>query len=99
MSWGRTVAVCAARLRAGGPVRYRMRFALARSVFGAVFAVALTALMPAAGAPANTAPAKTKADAALEKMRREPLTFFVAKGVLNACGPGCSEWIAVEGNF
>jgi hypothetical protein len=29
----------------------------------------------------------------------EPMIFFVAKGEPNACGPGCSEWIAAEGKF
>lgn len=29
----------------------------------------------------------------------EPMIFFVAKGEPNACGPGCSEWIAAEGDF
>ena len=29
----------------------------------------------------------------------EPMIFFVAKGEPNACGPGCSEWIAAEGRF
>jgi hypothetical protein len=29
----------------------------------------------------------------------EPMLFFVAKGQPNACGPGCSEWIAAEGRF
>jgi len=29
----------------------------------------------------------------------EPMIFFVAKGEPNACGPGCSEWIAAEGYF
>ncbi|MGZ5810480.1 MAG: hypothetical protein ACXWJ6_04955 [Xanthobacteraceae bacterium] len=33
------------------------------------------------------------------KARQEPLIFYVAKGAPNACGPGCSEWIAVEGFF
>jgi hypothetical protein len=28
-----------------------------------------------------------------------PMTFFVAKGEPNACGPGCSEWIAAEGTI
>src|SRR5262249_22090557 len=28
-----------------------------------------------------------------------PMIFFVAKGEPNACGPGCSEWIAAEGDF
>jgi len=75
-----------------------MRFALA----GPAFAVALTALVPVApvvGAPAKPVLVKTKAEAALAKMQREPLTFFLAKGGRNACGPGCSEWIAAEGNF
>ena len=29
----------------------------------------------------------------------EPMIFFLAKGTANACGPGCSEWIAAEGRF
>src|SRR5215510_369791 len=29
----------------------------------------------------------------------EPMIFFIAKGEPNACGPGCSEWIAAEGMF
>src|SRR5262252_7974021 len=29
----------------------------------------------------------------------EPMIFFVAKGERNACGLGCSEWIAAEGMF
>ena len=28
-----------------------------------------------------------------------PVDFFVATGPANACGPGCSEWIAAEGKF
>jgi len=27
------------------------------------------------------------------------MTFFVAKGAPDACGPGCSEWIAAEGTI
>ena len=27
------------------------------------------------------------------------MIFFVAKGEPNACGPGCSEWIAAEGTI
>ena len=29
----------------------------------------------------------------------EPMIFFLAKGERDACGPGCSEWIAAEGMF
>ena len=28
-----------------------------------------------------------------------PITFFVARGDANACGPGCREWIAAEGTI
>ena len=32
-------------------------------------------------------------------VQRSPLVVFVAKGAADACGPGCSEWIAAEGFF
>lgn len=35
----------------------------------------------------------------LAKLERQQMIFFVAKGAPNACGPGCSEWIAAEGAF
>src|SRR5688572_16811022 len=28
---------------------------------------------------------------------RTPMLFYLAKGGPDACGPGCSEWIAAEG--
>lgn len=31
-------------------------------------------------------------------MNSKPMVFFVAKGAPNACGPGCSQWIAAQGN-
>jgi hypothetical protein len=36
---------------------------------------------------------------ALAQPNPEPMIFFIAKGEPNACGPGCSEWIAAEGRF
>ena len=30
-------------------------------------------------------------------IQRQPMIFFVAKGAPDACGSGCSEWIAAEG--
>jgi hypothetical protein len=44
---------------------------------------------------APPAPAQKKAPAAHEL----PLHLYLAKGEANACGEGCSEWIAVEGSF
>jgi hypothetical protein len=32
-------------------------------------------------------------------VQRSPLVVFVARGAADACGPGCSEWIAAEGFF
>jgi hypothetical protein len=30
---------------------------------------------------------------------KAPMVFYLAKGEPDACGPGCSEWIAAEGEF
>jgi hypothetical protein len=35
----------------------------------------------------------------LAKVRSEPMIFVVATGEPNACGQGCSEWIAGQGRF
>src|SRR5262249_51328077 len=54
-------------------------------------------LTGAAAAPGADAAAREKVKAIYERMKRQPMVFFVAKGGPNACGPGCSEWIAAEG--
>jgi hypothetical protein len=41
----------------------------------------------------------SNAQVARAEVRPQPMIFFVAKGAPNACGPGCSEWIAAEGEF
>jgi hypothetical protein len=33
------------------------------------------------------------------QLDKRPMVFFVAKGPADSCGPGCSEWIAAEGQF
>jgi hypothetical protein len=33
------------------------------------------------------------------KLAEQPLRIFLAKGKEDACGPGCREWIAVDGHF
>ena len=35
----------------------------------------------------------------LAKIRSDPMIFLVARGEPNACGRGCNEWIAAEGEF
>ena len=47
--------------------------------------------------PTVLTPAQTKT--LIDKATRQSMVFFVAKGEANACGPGCSEWIAAEGVF
>jgi hypothetical protein len=36
---------------------------------------------------------------ALARVRSDPIIFVVATGEPNACGRGCSEWIAAQGQF
>src|SRR5262245_2700403 len=65
---------------------------------GAVLAcVVLAVSLTGVAAPGADAAAGEKVKAIYERMKRQPMMFFVAKGGPNACGPGCSEWIAAEG--
>lgn len=55
-------------------------------------------------APAISVAAKEEAEARkiariIEDQKRHPLIFYVAKGEPNACGLGCSAWIAAEGKI
>jgi hypothetical protein len=48
----------------------------------------------------NAAPsAKVNEQQLVAKIKQQPLIFFVARGEPNACGPGCSAWIAAEGHI
>jgi hypothetical protein len=55
----------------------------------------LCAASLAAGAQA---PVGRKADLQA-KLARQALTFYVARGAEDSCGPGCHEWIAADGQF
>jgi hypothetical protein len=52
---------------------------------------------PNASAAGGNAGATTQDQAIRAQMQRQPMIFFLAKGKLDACGPGCGEWIAAEG--
>lgn len=69
-----------------------VRFALAAA---AAFGLALTLAAPACAEPALE-PAKAPTPAP-DLRATPPMVFFVAKGDSNACGAGCSEWIAAYG--
>ncbi|MET0923316.1 MAG: hypothetical protein ABWY47_09270 [Xanthobacteraceae bacterium] len=75
----------------------RLVFACA-AVLGCAVVIAATAGVLAA-APADR-PGKS---APKSKPQSSPITtpivFYAAKGQADACGPGCSEWIAAEGQF
>jgi hypothetical protein len=59
---------------------------------GLLAAACISVAIPAHG---KTAQQKQAEEAA----KRRPMTFFLAKGGPNACGQGCSEWIAADGVF
>jgi len=54
-----------------------------------------SAVLPGAAAFAQPGPVPTS----VLEILRTPMIFYVAKGGPDACGPGCSEWIAAEGAF
>jgi hypothetical protein len=58
------------------------------------FAFLLAAVTAAAAAPAKRA--GKEGDLVRAPV---PIQFYLARGEDNACGPGCSEWIAAEGGF
>lgn len=73
------------------PIRHLFPIALA---FIACWAAPAPAVM------AQTAPGPaTKPPAAPDPAATRPMIFYSAHGEANACGPGCSEWIAAEGKI
>jgi len=62
-----------------------------------MLAVALVLVANAAAAWAE--PRTQKREKSAPESTRPPLQLYLAKGEDNACGEGCSEWIAVEGYF
>src|SRR5581483_1483724 len=57
------------------------------------------ACIPASGLARSGPVSGPRDQALLAKIKQQPLTFFVAAGPANACGPGCSSWIAADGYF
>jgi hypothetical protein len=47
----------------------------------------------------DTPAAKKDTPAAKKDAPTPPIVFYVARGDDDACGPGCSEWIAADGQF
>jgi hypothetical protein len=66
---------------------------------GQVWRWALAAAALSVLAPADASAQFRRESDVHARLAKEPLTFFVAHGADNACGAGCSRWIAVEGQF
>jgi hypothetical protein len=64
-----------------------------------IYAVMTAALccLPAVAIAASDDPKEV--ERLLAKVRSEPMIFVVAPGEPNACGGGCTEWIAGQGQF
>jgi hypothetical protein len=65
-------------------------------------AMMVAALVLACAAHAGAQPKVAKAPPKAQKESsnpKTPLLLYLAKGEPNACGDGCSEWIAIEGTF
>jgi len=69
-----------------------------RAIFAFVIAAAVVATTPASPAPSKDSPA-SPADKARAAVRENPMVFYLARGEADSCGPGCSEWIAAEGQI
>jgi len=67
------------------------------SILRGLTALGFAFLLALAPAPIPRALAKSVKDI-LAEVKRNPMKFYVAKGKPGACGPGCSDWIAAEGN-
>jgi hypothetical protein len=65
-----------------------------------IFILSVCAIGGAAVAAAQKLPEPTRTEpAAPNAAQATPIEFYLAHGDANACGPGCSEWIAAEGKI
>src|SRR5258708_25471646 len=69
--------------------------------FIASFLVAILVVLaaPVAAKSENADAQKSKAPRKLAAPKSAPMIFYLAKGDDDACGPGCGEWIAAEGQI
>jgi hypothetical protein len=63
------------------------------------FAAAMIVLGGSAAAEVKGVPPLKSAPDAIGALLADPMVFYLAKGEGDACGPGCSEWIAAEGSI
>jgi hypothetical protein len=71
------------------------RPAVMRLSLAALLVALVASALPGGAAFAQPGPPPTS----VLEILRTPMIFYVAKGAPDACGTGCSEWIAAEGAF
>src|SRR5262245_49627777 len=100
MAWHRFLLTRIALLCSAPPTQ-RGRMHVARTF---LLTLVLIGAGHAGAAPRQTAPRpvpvkQMSEQEVIAKLKQRPLVMFVARGEPNACGPGCSAWIAVEGTI
>jgi hypothetical protein len=65
----------------------------------ALAALIIAAMSLIAGGAAAAQWAVSRKSELQSRLARDALTFFLARGPEDSCGPGCREWIAAEGQF
>jgi len=75
---------------------YRAAILLATLLIALVGSAAAQPDRPGAQSPGAQSPGAPKSKA---PPRSPPMIFYLAKGDEGVCGPGCSEWIAAEGQI
>jgi hypothetical protein len=68
-------------------------------LLGAMLGVMLGALSLATALPSVAQPQVNRKADLQTRLAKQPLTFFLARGAEDSCGPGCRDWIAADGQF
>ena len=64
-----------------------------------IFVLIMIALAAPAAAQSSGTATPSEVDKKPSPSTQTPMVFYLAKGKPNSCGPGCSEWIAAEGQI
>lgn len=85
--------------RLGPPAMLPCAMSLAKSLAMTLAVSLATSLAMVFAAGAQTPVAMGRKSDLQSRLAKQPLTIFLARGPEDSCGPGCREWIAVDGQF
>lgn len=77
----------------------RARFLGVRCLGTMLLGAMLGALILATAPPSVAQPQVSRKADLQTRLAKQPLTFFLARGAEDSCGPGCRDWIAADGQF